>query len=146
VNDRIDIALAIGADGVHVGQDDLPSAAVRKLAGKQFIIGLSTHSPDQIDAAAELDADYIGVGPIYETPTKEGRPAVGTQLVRYAAQHAVQTFFAIGGLNARNVDEVIHAGARGVSVLRWIAQADDPKAAARELLDSMERECSRRET
>jgi len=132
VNDRIDIALASGADGVHVGQDDLSIASVRSLAGEKFIVGLSTHSPEQIEEAASLAPDYIGVGPIHETPTKEGRKAVGVQLVSYASQHAAQPFFAIGGLDPSNVAEVVRAGARGVSVLRWVGQAVDPIAAARE--------------
>jgi thiamine-phosphate pyrophosphorylase len=137
VNDRVDIALACGADGVHIGQEDMPIMHVRSLAGEDFIIGLSTHSPEQIEEAATLDPDYIGVGPIHETPTKEGRTAVGVQLVSYAAQHAAQPFFAIGGLDPTNVAEVVRAGARGVSVLRWVGQAIDPMAAARELLDQM---------
>lgn len=138
VNDRIDIALASGADGVHVGQDDMPVRAIRMLAGDQLIIGLSTHSPEQVDAAAELDADYIGVGPIHETPTKPGRSAVGPQLVSYAARRQTPMFFAIGGLEPGNVAPVVQAGARGVSVLRWISQAEDPAAAARELSEQIE--------
>jgi len=138
VNDRVDIALACGADGVHVGQDDLPIGTVRAMAGENFIVGLSTHSPEQIEEAAFLGPDYIGVGPIHETPTKEGRKAVGVQLVSYASQHAAQPCFAIGGLDPSNVAEVVRAGARGVSVLRWVGQAVDPMAAARELLDRIE--------
>ena len=138
VNDRIDIALASGADGVHVGQDDMPVRAIRMLAGDQLIIGLSTHSPEQVDAAAELDADYIGVGPIHETPTKPGRVAVGPQLISYAARRQTPMFFAIGGLEPGNVAPVVQAGARGVSVLRWITQAEDPTAAARALREQIE--------
>jgi len=145
VNDRVDIALACGADGVHVGQDDLPIRTVRAMAGENFIVGLSTHSPEQIEEAALLGPDYIGVGPIHETPTKEGRKAVGVQLVSYASQHAAQPCFAIGGLDPSNVAEVVRAGARGVSVLRWVGQAVDPMAAVRELLDRIDetrRACS----
>lgn len=145
VNDRLDIALACGADGVHVGQDDLPIASIRSVAGDDFIVGLSTHSPDQIEEAAQLGPDYIGVGPVYETPTKEGRKAVGVELVSYAARHAAQPFFAIGGLDPSNVVEVVQAGARGVSVLRWVGQAVDPMDAVRELLGRMDeasRACS----
>ena len=134
VNDRIDIALSCGADGVHLGQDDLPVDAARRLAGEDVIVGLSTHSPEQIDAAASLPVDYIAVGPIHETPTKQGRAAVGTELVRYASQHAVQPFFAIGGLDPGNVADVVDAGARGVSVLRWVSQSHDPAHAARDLI------------
>jgi thiamine-phosphate pyrophosphorylase len=145
VNDRVDIALACGADGVHLGQDDMPIPSVRSMAGDNFIIGLSTHSPEQIEEAATLAPDYIGVGPIHETPTKEGRKAVGVQLVSYASQHAAQPCFAIGGLDPTNVAEVVRAGAHGVSVLRWVGQAVDPMAAVRELLERIEeakRACS----
>lgn len=136
VNDRADIALAADADGVHVGLDDLPPAAVRALIGSSRILGVSTHTPAQIDAVSG-DADYIGVGPIHETPTKPGRPAVGTELVRYAAAHAGRPFFAIGGLDPSNVGDVIAVGGNGVSVHRWITRSDDPARAAREMLAAM---------
>ena len=136
VNDRADIALAAGADGVHVGHDDLPASAVRSLIGRERIIGVSTHSPAQIDAVSS-DADYIGVGPIHETPTKPGRPAVGAELVRYAAAYAGRPFFAIGGLVPGNVGEVIAAGGRAISVYRWITRSEDPARAAREMLAAM---------
>jgi thiamine-phosphate pyrophosphorylase len=139
VNDRIDVALACGADGVHLGQEDLPIAAARSIGGNSFIIGLSTHTPAQIEAAAQQPVDYIGVGPIHATPTKQGRPAVGTVLVRYASTHAAQPFFAIGGIDPENVAEVVAEGARGVSVLRWISNAQDAGAAAAALSERMER-------
>jgi thiamine-phosphate pyrophosphorylase len=138
LNDRLDLALACGAEGVHLGQEDLPVADARGVAGDAFIIGLSTHTPAQIDAAAQQRVDYIGVGPIHETPTKQGRPAVGPALVRYAALHAAQPFFAIGGIDPDNVADVVRAGARGVSVLRWISNAQDPAAAAAVLSERME--------
>jgi thiamine-phosphate pyrophosphorylase len=137
VNDRVDIALASEADGVHVGQDDLPVSAIRKLVGNGLIVGLSTHSPEQIDAANRLDVDYIGVGPIHETPTKQRRPAVGVGLIRYAAEHAKVPFFAIGGLDPTNVRDVAAAGATRIAVLRFIAQASDPAAATRQLLEQL---------
>ncbi|HME81795.1 MAG TPA: thiamine phosphate synthase [Candidatus Eremiobacteraceae bacterium] len=137
VNDRADIALAAHADGVHLGQDDLPVGAARALLGPAAIIGLSTHSREQIDAAGR-DVDYIGVGPIHETPTKPGRPAVGLDLLRYAAAHAAQPFFAIGGLDPGNLAEAVRAGAQRISILRWIAQAPDPEAAARDVRDAMD--------
>ena len=137
VNDRADIARAAGADGVHLGQDDLPVEEARALIGPDAFIGLSTHSPEQVDAA--LDVDYIGIGPIHETPTKPGRPAVGTQLVRYAADHAVQPFFAIGGLEPSNVGDVVRAGARNISVLRYVANAGDPRRAAHEMIEAIDR-------
>jgi thiamine-phosphate pyrophosphorylase len=136
VNDRVDIALAAGADGVHVGQDDLSVNAARELLGADRVIGLSTHSDAQIDAAG--GADYLGVGPIHETPTKPGREAVGTELVRYAAAHAAVPFFAIGGLDPTNVGDAIRAGARGVSVLRWVTRSDDPARAARDMCGAID--------
>jgi thiamine-phosphate pyrophosphorylase len=138
VNDRVDIALASGADGVHLGQDDLPVASARRLGGDRLIVGLSTHSQAQIEAAEHEDVDYIGVGPIWATPTKEGRPPVGVSLVRCAAQRAAQPFFAIGGLEPDNVAEVVAAGGERVSVLRWITRAADPKHAARDLFERLE--------
>jgi thiamine-phosphate pyrophosphorylase len=139
VNDRPSVAVQAGADGVHVGQDDAPVAEVRELVGPDMLIGLSTHAPLQIDAADAALADYIGVGPVHETPTKPGRPAVGLELIRYAAKHAPVPFFAIGGLHAGNLGEAIEAGARRAVVLRAIAEAEDPRRAARrlhELLDA----------
>jgi thiamine-phosphate pyrophosphorylase len=138
VNDRPHVALDVGADGVHVGQDDMPVAAVRELTGADVLIGLSTHSPAQIDAVDASLVDYIGVGPIHETPTKPGRPAVGTELIRYAAANAPVPFFAIGGLDAGNLAEALDAGADRVCVLRAIASAEDPEQATRELREKLD--------
>jgi thiamine-phosphate pyrophosphorylase len=133
VNDRPHVAADVLADGVHVGQDDMPVADARAIVGDEAIVGLSTHAEAEIDAADPALVDYIGVGPVHATPTKPGRPAVGLELVRYAAANARMPFFAIGGLDAGNVGEVLAAGARRVVVLRAIADAKDPEAAAREL-------------
>ena len=133
VNDRPELALAADADGVHVGQDDLPVAAARRVVGPERLVGLSTHSKAQVDAAVALAVDYIGVGPVNETPTKPGRPAVGLDLVRYAAAHATIPFFAIGGISAFNVRAVREAGAGRVAVVRALTEADDPEAVAHEL-------------
>jgi len=149
VNDRPLLAREAGADGVHVGQDDMPVAEVRALVGPDMLIGLSTHAQGEIDGAggsasgggaerSPARPDYIGVGPVHETPTKPGRPAVGLDLVRYAAAHAPVPFFAIGGLHAGNLSEVIGAGARRAVVLRAIADAEDPQAAARALRGLLE--------
>ena len=144
VNDRPQLALDVDADAVHVGQDDMPVPEVRRIVGREMLIGLSTHAPGEIDAAAPLAADgsplidYIGVGPVHETPTKPGRPAVGAGLVRYASAHARAPFFAIGGLHAGNLHEVIAAGAQRVCVLRAISAAADPRRAARELRDLLD--------
>jgi thiamine-phosphate pyrophosphorylase len=139
VNDRPLVARESGADGVHVGQQDMPVAEVRELVGPDMLIGLSTHAESEIDAAAASApdgtplVDYIGVGPVHETPTKAGRPAVGVELVRYAAAHASVPFFAIGGLSAANIGDAVAAGAGRAVVLRAIADAEDPERAAREL-------------
>jgi thiamine-phosphate pyrophosphorylase len=196
VNDHPVVALAAGADGVHVGQDDMPVAQVRELVGPDVLVGLSTHTPAEIDAAVEFDrtamefghtamefghtamefghtamefdpatengpstavgsashrqatprevrspahavdshaVDYIGVGPVHATPTKPGRPAVGLDLVLYAAAHARVPFFAIGGIDAGNAAAAIDAGARRVAVARAIAAAADPERATRAL-------------
>jgi thiamine-phosphate pyrophosphorylase len=133
LNDRPDIAAVLDADGVHVGQEDMPVAQAREVVGPDMLIGLSTHSPPQIDAEDARLADYIGVGPVHETPTKPGRAAVGVELIRYAAAHATRPFFAIGGLNAGNLAATLDAGARRAVVLRAIAEAEDPERAARAL-------------
>ena len=127
VNDRPDLAVLCEADYVHLGQDDLPVAAARRLG---IAAGQSTHAPEEIDAA---EADYIGVGPVHATPTKEGRPAVGLELVRYAAAHARQPWFAIGGIDETNVADVVGAGATRIAVVRAIGDAPDPERAARTL-------------
>jgi thiamine-phosphate pyrophosphorylase len=133
LNDRPDLVLAAGADGVHVGQDDTPVTDARRLVGAERLIGLSTHSPAQIDAAGRTDADYIGVGPVHATPTKPGRAAVGTALVEYAAANARTPFFAIGGIDLTTVDAVRAAGAERIAVVRALTDAEDPEACARAL-------------
>jgi len=135
VNDRPDLAVAADADGVHVGQDDTPVSEARAVVGADRIVGLSTHSPDQIAAARGVD--YIAVGPVYATPTKPGRPAVGLELIRHAAVHAPDPWFAIGGIDGRTVGAVAAAGARRAVVVRAITEADDPRAAARALREAL---------
>jgi thiamine-phosphate pyrophosphorylase len=131
VNDHPQLARESMADGVHLGQDDTAPFVARMILGPAALIGLSTHTPEQIDAGD--DVDYIGVGPIHATPTKPGRPPVGLDLVRYAALHARQPFFAIGGIDPTNVADVRLAGATRIAVVRAIAAASDPAAAARAL-------------
>jgi thiamine-phosphate pyrophosphorylase len=133
LNDRPDLAAAAGADGAHVGQDDMPLARARELAGGDVLIGRSTHTPEQIAAAHADGADLLGVGPVHATPTKPGRAAVGLGLVAHAAAHATLPWFAIGGITARNAPAVAAAGARRIAVVRAITEADDPRAAARAL-------------
>jgi thiamine-phosphate pyrophosphorylase len=138
VNDRPDLAIACAADGIHLGQDDADPELVRRLVGTEVLIGLSTHSREQIDAAEGVD--YIAVGPVHETPTKPEYRPVGTELVRYAAERSgTPPFFAIGGIDPENVDEVAAAGARRVAVVRAIRDAADPAAAARALRERIER-------
>jgi thiamine-phosphate pyrophosphorylase len=127
INDRPDLAVVCGAEFVHVGQDDIPVDEARRFG---VGVGLSTHAEPEIDAA---DADYIGVGPVYPTPTKEGRPAVGVELVRYAAKCARMPWFAIGGIDASNAEDVVAAGATRIAVVRAIGEASDPERAARTL-------------
>ncbi len=124
VNDRVDLAVLAGADFVHVGQDDLPVEAARRLGVR---VGQSTHAPAELDAA---EADYVGVGPVYETPTKAGRAAAGLAYVRYAADHARMPWFAIGGIDDSNVADVVAAGATRIAVVRAIGDAADPERAA----------------
>ncbi len=131
LNDRPDLVAEAGADGCHVGQDDMDVPDARALAGEGAIVGQSTHFPGEVVAATE--ADYIGVGPVHATPTKPGRPAVGLELVTFAGAHASVPFFAIGGIDTSNVGAVVDAGARRVAVVRAIAEASDPRAAAARL-------------
>jgi thiamine-phosphate pyrophosphorylase len=138
VNDDPDLAVDLMADGVHVGQDDMAPAEVRRRVGPDAIIGLSTHSRDEIEAAHAEPIDYISVGPIWETPTKEGRPATGLELIREAAEIATLPWFAIGGVNLDNVGEVAAAGARRVCVVRAIRDAPDPGGAARSIVDALD--------
>jgi thiamine-phosphate pyrophosphorylase len=138
LNDRPELVAESGADGCHVGQDDMEAAAARALAGADAVVGQSTHFPDEVDGAT--DADYIGVGPVYATPTKPGRHPVGVELVRFAAYHAPAPFFAIGGIDAGNVQQVVEAGARRIAVVRAIAEAADPGAAAAALRAVIEQE------
>ena len=139
VNDRPELALECGADGVHVGQDDTRVETVRELAGDRLLVGVSTHSPEQVAAADASDADYFAVGPVHETPTKPGRPAVGLGLVRHAARHATKPWFAIGGIDRGNASSVVEAGARRLAVVRAIRDAPDPRAAAADLRAALQR-------
>jgi thiamine-phosphate pyrophosphorylase len=133
VNDHPELAAEVDADGVHLGQDDASPADARQIVGPERLIGLSTHTPDQIHAATSLPVDYIGVGPINATPTKPGRPAVGLELVAYASVHAHLPFFAIGGISTANAGAVRGAGARRIAVVRALTEAGDPEAEARQL-------------
>jgi thiamine-phosphate pyrophosphorylase len=131
INDRPDLALACDADGVHVGQDDMPVDEARAIVGPDRIVGTSTHSSAQVDDAEAGDADYYAVGPVFETPTKQGRPATGWDLIAYAAGRAAKPWFAIGGMDADSARAAAAAGAERVVVVRAIRDARDPETAAR---------------
>ncbi|MDT4984873.1 MAG: thiamine-phosphate pyrophosphorylase [Pseudonocardiales bacterium] len=134
VNDRADVAHAVRAPILHLGQDDLPVPLAREIVGDEMIIGRSTHSPGQADAArTEAGVDYYCTGPVWTTPTKPGRPAAGLQLVAHAAaQQDERPWFAIGGIESLDrLDEVLARGGRRVVVVRAITEAEDPAAATR---------------
>jgi thiamine-phosphate pyrophosphorylase len=134
VNDHADLAIAVDADGVHLGQDDLPMQAVRSLPGFEGrIIGRSTHALTQAHSAMRSGADYFAVGPVYPTPTKAGRPAVGTTLVSQVAAVADRPFVAVGGIDRENAPDVVQAGAPALAIVRAIYDDDDPAEAARRL-------------
>jgi thiamine-phosphate pyrophosphorylase len=142
VNDRADIARAAGADVLHLGQGDLPLAVAREIVGPETLLGLSTHDRDQTAAAATGNGDYFCVGPCWPTPTKPDRPAPGLQLVRVAAALDAELagdkpWFALGGIDARRLPEVLDAGARRIVVVRAITAADDPRAAAEQLRSAL---------
>lgn len=137
LNDHPDLVQQSRADGCHVGQDDVDVPGARGQAGDGALIGQSTHVPGEVDAGGA--ADYIGVGPVYATPTKPGRAAVGLELVRIAAAHAPVGFFAIGGIDASTIGAVLDAGAQRIAVVRAICEAADPRAAAAELREAIVR-------
>ncbi len=147
LNDRPDLVAATGADGVHVGQDDIPVAEARAAAGPDTLIGLSTHTEEQVIAAGDADGahrpDQISVGPIWETPTKAGRPATGLGLIEFACGNAALPWFAIGGIDTDTVGEVVRAGAERVVVVRAIRDAENPEQAARALRTATEAAISR---
>lgn len=136
VNDRPDIALAVGADGVHLGQTDLPATAVRSLLGEQKIIGLSTTSAPELETALAAQVDYVGAGPVYATPTKPGKAPAGFEYLGYVAHQLGQNlpWFAIGGIDLENLPQVLSAGATRVAVVRSLMAAPDPQAATQAFL------------
>jgi thiamine-phosphate pyrophosphorylase len=138
VNDDPNLAREASADGVHLGQEDMPVAEAREILGPEAIIGLSTHTSEQVEAAHSQPVDYISVGPIWETPSKERRKATGLELIRAAAGDATLPWFAIGGVNPDTVTEVVEAGARRICVIRAIRDAGDPAAVAAALLAPVE--------
>lgn len=133
LNDRPDLALECGADGVHVGQDDAPASLARRILGPDAIVGLSTHAPAELDAAASEPADYVSVGPVSATPTKPGRAGTGLEYLRYAARTTGRPWFVTGGVTPDTLPAMLQAGARRFVVVRFLTEADDPATAARAL-------------
>lgn len=138
VNDRVDIAAILEADGVHLGQDDMDVASARKILGNNAIIGVSTHAPEQAQKAVQDGADYIGMGPVFTTPTKPGRKSVGLEYVEWVSKNIDIPAFAIGGIDLDNVGEVIQHGAKRIAVVRAIINASSPENAAQQFLDKIE--------
>ena len=139
VNDRVDLALAVDADGVHIGQDDLPPEVVRRILGEDKIIGISTHSLEEVERANDLPVDYIAFGSIYRTPTKEKPIVVGIEQLKEAKKIAKKPLVAIGGIMPYNVDEVIKAGADGVAVISAILGFKDTFKAAESMKRAIEK-------
>ena len=134
VNDRVDIAYILEADGVHLGQDDMDVASARTILGNNAIIGISTHAPEQAKKAVGDGADYIGVGPVFTTPTKPNTKSVGLEYVNWVSKNIQIPYFAIGGINLENVDEVVKNGAKRIAVVRAIINAEKPEHATEEFL------------
>jgi len=139
VNDRPDLALAVDADGVHLGQQDLPVEFVRQLLGSQRIIGQSTTNPQEMQRAIASGVDYIGVGPVHETPTKPGKAAAGLEYIRYAAAHATVPWFAIGGIDTTNFSDVLNAGCDRLAVVRSLMDSEQPTLTAQFFLSQITR-------
>jgi thiamine-phosphate pyrophosphorylase len=141
VNDRPDVCLALGADGVHLGQNDLSVGVARRILGPDVIVGRSTHAAGELEAelASPDKLDYVAVGPVHATPTKPGRPGVGLELVRHAASRASLPWFVTGGMNRDTLRDALRAGARRVVVVRAITEARDPVAVVAELRALLER-------
>lgn len=140
LNDDAHLAVEVGADGVHVGQDDLPPEQARAIVGDDRIVGWSTHSTAEVDGALEIDCDYFAVGPVHATPTKQGRPPIGLAPVRHAAVAAgTRPWFITGAMGPATAPEAIAAGGRRLVVVRALTQAPDPAAVARELASLLRR-------
>lgn len=138
INDRVDVALVVGADGIHIGQSDMPYGDARRLMGDSAIIGLSVETMDDVIAAEQFDVDHLGVSPVFSTPTKtDTKGAWGVDGIAKIRQISRHPLVGIGGINASNVQDVIHAGASGAAVVSAICAAPDPETAARELCNAI---------
>ncbi len=146
LNDRPDLALEVGADGVHVGQDDAPARLARRILGESRLVGLSTHAREEMTAALLEPVDYLSAGPVVATPTKPGRPGTGLGYVTAAAEACTKAgmpLFVTGDARPATIDSLVAAGARRVVAVRWLTEADDPRAAARKLRDALDRAIER---
>ena len=139
LNDRPDLALEAGADGVHVGQDDAPAALARRILGPGAIVGLSTHAPAELTPAVTEPVDYLSAGPVVPTPTKPGRPGTGVGYAQLAVQASMLPVFVTGGVRPDTVPELARAGVHHFVVVRWLTEAADPRAAAQALRDAIDR-------
>ncbi|MDJ0680424.1 MAG: thiamine phosphate synthase [Xenococcaceae cyanobacterium MO_167.B52] len=135
VNDRVDLALAVNADGVHLGQQDIPVSLAREVLGFGKIVGRSTTNKEELSKALSESVDYVGVGPIYQTPTKPGKPAANVDYIKYVIENCPIPWFAIGGINLSNIGEVLSAGIRRVAVVRAIMQAEQPDMITRQFIN-----------
>ncbi len=138
LNDRPDLALDVGADGVHVGQDDATPTLARVILGPEALVGLSTHAPAELDASVSEPVDYVSAGPVEATPTKLGRRGTGTGYVTYAVERATRPVFVTGGVTPETVPRLAVAGARCFVVVRYLTESDDPRASARALRDAID--------
>lgn len=139
MNDRPDLALEAGADGVHVGQDDAPPALARRILGPEAIVGLSTHAPAELELALAEPVDYLSAGPVVPTPTKPGRAGTGAKYAALATARSPKPVFVTGGVTPNTVPDLAAAGVRHFVVVRWLTEAPDPQAAARELRAAIDR-------
>jgi thiamine-phosphate pyrophosphorylase len=139
LNDRPDLALEVGADGVHVGQEDVPVSLARRILGPDAIVGLSTHQPEDLEAAIEEDVTYLSAGPVEPTPTKPGRAGTGLDYVSLASARAKVPVFVTGGVTPDKIQALVEAGVRHFVVVRYLTQAGDPQRAARDLREQIDR-------
>lgn len=137
INDRVDIAAFLKVDGIHLGQDDLPLKIARKILGIGKIIGISAENIDQAKLAEKHGADYVGVGPIFDTPTKNIEKPIGLEIIRQAKKYLKIPFFPIGGINLENVGQVIHAGSTRIAVGSAVICTDDIRSATRNILEKI---------
>ena len=140
VNDRVDLAYAVGADGVHLGQGDIPPTIAREILGDEILVGRSTHAPEELEAALSEPVDYLSAGPVEATPTKPGRQGTGLDYLRFASQRSTLPVFVTGGVAPERIAPLVAAGAGHFVVVRYIADAPDPHAAARALRQAIDQE------